>query len=184
MLLSTVQFKEEVWNNLWQIIRECHDTSIPTRPQKINKESQKFKSVLKEYVKKNAKFICEVPKVRSLPIESMKLCSRLNPFRSVLTCRNKQIEFQRHVEDLHYCLTGEKLINDAFNIQCKPAGQLLAFVLTDADREYNKKHPSHSTIAYTLVCGSIKMDTFCKMLHSVLDVCKKQKVRILLECSD
>ena len=77
-----------------------------------------------------------------------------------------------------------KLINDAFNIQHKPAGQLLAFVLTDADREYNRKHPSHSTIAYALVCGSINMDTFHKMLDSILDVCKKQKVRILLECSD
>ena len=91
--------------------------SIPTRPQKINKERQKFKSVLKEYVEKNAEFICEEPKVRSLPIESMKLCCSLNPFQSVFTCRNKPIEFQRYVEDLHYCLTtGEKLINDAFNI--------------------------------------------------------------------
>ena len=79
--------------------------SVPTRPQKINKERQKFKSVLKEYVEKNAEFICEVPKVRSLPIESMKLCCRLNHFRSVLTCRNKPIEFQRYVEDLYYCLT-------------------------------------------------------------------------------
>ena len=76
------------------------------------------------------------------------------------------------------------MINDAFNIQYKPAGQLLAFVLTDADREYNKKHPSHSTVAYALVCGSINMDTFHKMLFGVLDVCKQQKVRILSECSD
>ena len=58
------------------------------------------------------------------------------------------------------------------------------FVLTDADREYNKKHPSHSTIAYALFCGSINMETFCKMLDSVLDVCKEQKVRTLSECSD
>ena len=50
VLLSTVQFKVEVWKDLWQIIREGYDTSIPTRPQKINKERQKFKSVLKEYV--------------------------------------------------------------------------------------------------------------------------------------
>ena len=75
-------------------------------------------------------------------------------------------------------------MHDAFNIQHKPAGQLLAFVLTDADRKYNKKHPSHSTIAYALVCGSINMDTFHKILDSVLDVCKEQKVRILSECRD
>ena len=102
----------------------------------------------------------------------------------MITCRNKPIEFKRCVEDLHYCLTtGEKLINDAFNIQCMPAGLLLAFVLTDADREY-KKHPSHSTIAYALVCGCINVDKFHKMLDSVLDVCKEQKVRILSECSE
>ena len=170
---------------MWTIIKECYDTTTPTRPQKINKERQKFKSVLTDFVAKNAEFICEVPKVQSLPIESMKLCCRLKPFRSVITCRNKPIEFKRYVEDLHYCLTtGEKIINDAFNIQHKPAGQLLVFVLTDADREYNKKHPSHSTIVYALVCGSINMDTFCKMLDSVLDVCREQKVRILSDCSD
>ena len=102
-----------------------------------------------------------------------------------MTCQNKPIEFTKYVEDLHCCLTtDEKFINDAFNIQCKPAGQLLAFVLTDADREYNKRHPSYSTIAYALVCGSINMETFHEMLDSVLDVCKEQKVRILSECSD
>ena len=154
VLLTTVQFNEEVWNNLWTIIKECYDTTTPTRPQRINRERQKFKTVLKEYLEKNVEFIYEIPKVRSLPIESMKLCCKLNPFRSVLTCRNKAIEFRRYVEDVHYCLTtSEKLINDAFNIQCKPAGQLLAFVLADAHREYNKKHPSHSTIVYALVCG-------------------------------
>ena len=185
VLLTTVQFYEEVWNKLWEIIKESFDTTTPTRPQRINKERQKSIKVLKEYVEKHCEFICEVPKVHSLAIESMKLCCRLNPFRSVLTCQNKPIEFRKYVEDLHYCLTtGEKLINDAFIIQCKPAGQLLAFVLTDADREYNKKHPSHRTIAYALVCRSINMETFCKMLDSVLDVCKEQKIRILSECSD
>ena len=86
MLLTTVQFNEEVWNKLWEIIKESYDTTTPTRPQRINKERQKFKKVLKEYVEKCCEFICEVPKVHSLPIESMKLCCRLNPLRSVLTC--------------------------------------------------------------------------------------------------
>ena len=185
VLLTTVQFSDEVWDELWNIIKETYDTNNPIRPQRRNKQREEFKKVLKEYVVKNCEFICEVPKVNSLPIDSMTLCCRLSPYRTVLTCRNKPIEFKNYVEDVHYCLTtGEKLINDAFNIQRKPAGQVLAFVLTDADREYNKKHPSHSTIAYALVCGSVNMDTFRKMLYSVLDVCKEQKVRILSECSD
>ena len=94
----------------------------------------------------------------------------------MLECQNKPIEFRKYVEDLHYCLTtDEKLMNDAFNIQHKPAGQLLAFVLTDADREYNKKHPSHSTIACALVCGSINMETFLKKLDLVLDVWRNKR---------
>ena len=37
--------------------------TTPTRPQRINKERQKFKTVLKEYLQTKAEFICEVPKV-------------------------------------------------------------------------------------------------------------------------
>ena len=38
VLLTTVQFNEEVWNKLWAIIKECYDTTTPTRTQRINKE--------------------------------------------------------------------------------------------------------------------------------------------------
>ena len=63
------------------------------------------------------------------------------------------MDFSKYVEDASYSLTtAEKLINNAFNIQRKPAGQLLASELTDADKEFNKCHPSHSIFAYAFVC--------------------------------
>ena len=38
VLLTTVQFDEEVWNKLFNIIKECYDVINPARPQQINKE--------------------------------------------------------------------------------------------------------------------------------------------------
>ena len=141
--------------------------------------------MLKKYIEEHSEFICEVPKVEASSIKSMKRCCRLNPFRSVHTYRNRKVDFSRYVDDVSYSLTtAEKLIHDAFNIQRKPTGQLLAYVLTDADREFNKHHPSHSIIAYALVCGSIRMEKNCKMLNNVLDICKDRNVQILSKCYD
>ena len=123
VLLTTVQFDEEVWNNLFSIIEKCNDVISPARPQRINNECQKLKSVLQKYVEEKSEFICEVPKVEASPIKSMKRCSRLNPFRSVYTCRNRQVDFSKYVDDVSYSLTtAEKLIHNVFNIQQNPAG--------------------------------------------------------------
>ena len=40
VLLTTVQFNDKIWSNLWTIIKEGYYTTTSTRPLKVDKERQ------------------------------------------------------------------------------------------------------------------------------------------------
>ena len=145
---------------MWEIISEDFDVEHLTRPKKLNKERQLFKAVLKTYVNENSEFICEVPKIKSIEIGSLKEYTILGPYRSMYTCKSPKRKFYTYVEDLH-CTLNEcsKYLNDAYDLQRQRACEILAFILTDTDRHYKTNTPANNPIAYALKGPSINMDT-------------------------
>ena len=104
VILITLKFDKETYDKLWQIISEDFDVEHPNRPNYLNKKRQEFKEELKRYVNENSEFICEVPKIKSIEIGSLKECTILGPFRSVHTCKSPKRKFYTYVEDLHCTL--------------------------------------------------------------------------------
>ena len=72
VILLTLKFNKETYDKLWEIISEEFDVENPNRPKKLNKERQQFKEVLNSYVNDNSEFICEVPKIKSIEVGSLK----------------------------------------------------------------------------------------------------------------
>ena len=182
VILLTLKFNKETYDKLWEIISEQFDVENPNRPKKLNKERQQFKEVLKSYVNDNSEFICEVPKIKSIEVGSLKKCTILGPFRSVYTCKSPKRQFYTFVEDLH-CTLNEcsKYLNDACQLQRRRACEILAFILTNTDRFYKAHTPANNPIAYALKGPSINMDTMRLMIEEVRDKCKEENVDILTE---
>ena len=178
------------------MIKETYDVLEPEKPKKINKERMKFKEILKKYVDDESEFICEVPKVRGITLDSLINCSVLGPFRTVYTCKPETKNFHTYVEDLNVSLNesledlnvslneSSQLLEYAYNLQRRQACEIFGFIVADADRQYSKKCPANNWIAYALKGNSLNMDITRLIIEEVHDVCKENNLKILTEVSD
>ena len=124
----------------------------------------------------------------------------------VLTGLDRQLE-QRHSQDNLYkyvddlsaesfhgeavnkeifelCQEAYKVIVKAHNLQRRKASEVLLFVCTDSDREFNKDKPTSIPIAYALKGRSIRIVTARKMLNVVRDRLKDNGTSVLCEAVD
>ena len=185
VILITLNYNIKIWNELWKIIKEKFDVHRIMRPRNIPDYKQILCNTLHKYVTEESKFILEVPKVKGYIPDILHLCTEIHPYRSVYTARKQKCNYLQFIEDLNEVVyASEQLLHDLYDLQRKTATQLLTFAITDTDREYNKKFPSHMPIAYALVGSSLSMEKFRNMLHQVSNVCKDKGVNILCQCCD
>ena len=185
VILITLKYNKDIWNQLWNMIKETYDVIQPEKPKKIEKERIKFKEILKRYVAEESEFICEVPKVRGITSDNIFNCSVLEPFRTVYSCKPERRKFHTYVEDLNISLNeASELLDDAYNLQRRKACEIFGFIVADTDRQYSKKYPANNWIAYALKGNSLDMDITRHMIEEVHDVCKENNFKILTEDSD
>ena len=70
-------------------------------------------------------------------------------------------------EIFHLCQESYKLICKSHHLQRRKASEVLLFVCTDSDSEFNKDKPTSIPIAYALKGRSIRISTARKMINKV-----------------
>ena len=66
----------------------------------------------------------------------------------------------------------------------RKATEILGFVLTDTDREWNAEVMHHLPVAYAMKGYSLTSDVLRKMCNDVKNACAKEGVNIVCECFD
>ena len=87
-------------------------------------------------------------------------------------------------EIVNLCDDTVSLLNKSNNILRRKATEILLFLITDTDREFQKELPISVPIAYGMKGKSIRLDTVRKMMNVVRDELKEHNCNVLVEALD
>ena len=114
--------------------------------------------MLKKYLGKDSELITEVPSVSSEKeeVDVSRICGA---YALPLNFAGKG----SNLNSLTACLrlltnTCKQLIQEAYELECKKATEILAFALSDTDRMHDPKHPNQVCVAYDLKGNSLTTD--------------------------
>ena len=178
LLLITLS---QLGNSLWGLARELYADGNLTKPTTLHGQSTTLQPTLKEYSNRNSTFVAEIPVLKGMNNGSE--TRTLPPDHLYQYVKDITAEFvdgeDVNKEIFHLCQESYKLILKAHNLQRRKASEVLLFVCTDSDREFNKDKPTSIPIAYALKGRSIRISTARKMINKVRDKLKENGTQIL-----
>ena len=186
--LSILDFDDKLWSTIWQACKDIYDSKEKSEPKHLpgNASELKWKSSL-------IKLLLIAAEVPLLKCEDNQMYSNManvrNPayrFRKNYLLTNVQdTDIQRiNTRILECCIRSVKLIRESYDMCRRKATEVLLFVLTDTDREFNRDKPAAVPIAYALKGESIRLDTARKMVNDVRDYLHEQTCKVLVEAYD
>ena len=186
MAISFVDNCKSTWKPLWGLARELYADGNLTKPTTLHGQSTTLRPTLKEYSDRNSTFVAEIPVLKGLNNGSE--TRTLPPDHLYQYVKDITAEFvdgeDVNKDIFHLCQESYKLILKAHNLQRHKASEVLLFVCTDSDREFNKDKPTSIPIAYALKGRSIRISTARKMINQVRDKLKENGTQILCEAVD
>ena len=187
--VSFVDFDNDTWNKLFNFSKEMFADPEIRKPTESQPECVKLKSDLKEYCENNCVLIAEIPTLLTVDDQTL-VTSRMPSERNKMYRIRKDIgrstvdwqSINDQIIDL--CDENRELLQKCNEALRRKATELLLFVASDTDREFNKDVPSCIPIAYGLKGKSIRMDTARKMINVLRNDLKDKGLRILAESLD
>ena len=187
--VSFVDFDDGTWNKLFNFTKEMYADPEMTIPTQVQLESMTLKEDIKVYCKSNSVLVAEVPTMLTVDDECLST-SRMP------TDRNKMYRYRKSptastpdwkiinegIVDM--CDKNVNLLEKANEILRRKATELLLFVASDSDRQFNKDIPSCIPIAYGLKGKSIRIETTRKMINVVQNALNRKNIRVLAESLD
>ena len=171
MAISFVDKCNSTWKPLWGLARELYADGNPSKPTTLHGQSTTIRPTLKDFSDHKSTFIAEIPvlngcnngsETRTLPPDHL--------YQYVKDISTEFLDGEDvNKEIFELCQESYKLIRKAHNLQRRKASEVLLFVCTDSDREFNKDKPSSIPIAYALKGRSIRISTAHKMINRVRD---------------
>ena len=185
MAISYVDNCDITWKSLWNLARECYADLTVTKPSVLHGQIPILKEDLKEYAKKKSTFVLEIPVLTGLDRQLEQRHSQDNLYKYVDDLSAESVHGESvNKEMFDLCQEAYKVIVKAHNLQRRKASEVLLFVCTDSDREFNKDKPTSIPIAYALKGRSIRIVTARKMLNVVRDRLKDNGTSVLCEAVD
>ena len=187
LAMSYIDFSEEKWEKLWKLTLELFDMEKVSLPTQVNPQSLKIKEELKSVSAELNLLAVEVPTLE---------CVDTKRYENIPNVNNPMYRFHppyppsyNNVADIREAILecGSRLIEtirEAHNLCRRKASEVLLFLLTDTDREYNKDRPSSVPIAYALKGKSLKTSVCRSMMNKVRNVLNDNKIQILVEAYD
>ena len=139
---------------------------------------------LELYIKNTSKLIVEVPSSTGVqsPINEMLASGAyyIPPGKHFTLMTEQGISNEIKV----LCANIIPVLREGFQLLRSKATEILAFILSNIDRQFSPCLPLHMPIAYALKGPSLSIETLRIMLQEVRLKCKETKTRILCECFD
>ena len=188
--LSILDFDDKIWSILWKAAKDIYDGNDITEPKTLPGNVSEIKCKMEKFIDKNAIIAAEVPLLKCRDNEMYSNMANVrNPayrFRKNYPLSNiRETNIQRiNTRILECCTRSVKLIREAYDMCRRKATEVLLFVLTDTDRDFNKDKPAAVPLAYALKGKSIRLDTARKMVNDVRNYLHEQKCSVLVEAYD
>ena len=187
LAMSYIDFSDDKWDKLWNLTLELFNVEKVSLPTQVNPESIKMKEELKSVSGALQLLAVEVPTLE---------CVDTKRYENIPNVNNPMYRFRppyppsnRNVADIREAIVecgsrSMETIREAHDLCRRKASEVLLFLLTDTDREYNKDKPSSIPIAYALKGKSLKTSVCRSMMNQVRNVLNDNKIQILVEAYD
>ena len=185
MAISFVDKCEDTWKPLWGLACELYADGHLTKPTTLHGQSTDLRLSLKQYSEAKSTFVAEIPILTGVNnhLERRHMPNDVHQFVPSISSEFVDGEdVNKEIFDL--CQESYKAVHKAYNLQRRKASEVLLFVCTDSDREFNKDKPTSIPIAYALKGRSIRISTARKMINIVRDKLKDNGTTILCESVD
>ena len=157
MAISFVDKCDSTWTPLWGLARELYADGNLTKPTTLHGQSTTLWPTLKAFSDHNSTFVTELPVLNGFNNNSV--TCMLPPDHLYQYVQDIASEFldgeEVNKEIFDLCQEFYKLVCKAHHLQRRKASEVLLFVCTDSDREFNKDKPTSIPIAYALKGRSI-----------------------------
>ena len=167
------------------LARELYADGHLTKPTTLHGQSTDLRPSLKHYSEVKSTLVAEIPILTGANnnLETRHMPNQLHQFVPSISSEFVDGE-QVNKEIFDLCQESYKILVQAYNLQRRKASEVLLFVCTDSDREFNKDKPTSIPIAYALKGRSIRISTARKMINIVHDKLKDNGTSILCESVD
>ena len=189
MAVSLVDFHPNMWDAIFEHANDLYHGTNCSKPTDTQPASNEIKSLLKEYCDNNSILIAEVPMKKIIDdgrlAESPMIDENLNMYRERAQNLPSIVNWKKiNDEIVNLCDDTVSLLNKSNNILQRKATEILLFLITDTDREFQKELPISVPIAYGMKGKSIRLDTARKMMNVVRDELKEHNCNVLVEALD
>ena len=185
MAISYVDNCDITWKSLWNLARECYADLTVTKPSTLHGQVPLLKEDLKEFASKKSTFVLEIPVLTGVDRNVEQQHSQNSLYKYVADLSTEIVHGESvNKEIFELCQEAYKIIVKAHNLQRRKTSEVLLFVCTDSDREFNKDKPTSIPMAYALKGRSIRIVTAGKMLNVVCDRLKDNGTSVLFEAVD
>ena len=169
MAISFVDKCNSTWTPLWGLAQELYADGNLTKPTTLHGQSTTLWPVLKAFSDHNSTFVTKLPVVTGCNNNLEGWMLPPDHFHQYVQDIASEFldgeEVNKEIFDL--CQESYKLVCKAHHLQRCKSSEVLIFVCTDSDREFNKDKPTSIPIAYALKGRSIRISTACKMINKV-----------------
>ena len=174
---------------MFNFAKEMFADAEVTKPVEIQPESLNIKDEVKKFTDSNTLLVAEVPTLVTFDDESLSTSPMPNERNKMYCQRNKVLPRTHDWKDINECIVdlcerNITVLEKANESLRRKATELLLFVASDSDREFQKDVPCCIPIAYGLKGKSICLETARKMIDVVLNKLHEKGVNVLAESLD
>ncbi|XP_076088264.1 uncharacterized protein LOC143058683 [Mytilus galloprovincialis] len=174
------KFDEDLWNLMESEIKNLYGIPIPKKPTRISENVKNIKLRMKSYNENFTEFLCEVPSLKGT-------CTEI-----AQTIPESPYLFPIHIETISIPLNNMDILfteiisslREAFEICRKKASEVLVWLLSDTDRNWNEEIPHSLPIGYAMKGYSLPTSPMRNMHNAMLQACYDKDIHIACSCFD
>ena len=181
----SVEFDEDLWNSIWNIVTELYADEKPKMPTRIHPSIRDLRMRIASFTRSNSVLMCEVPTITgeygnvyidpnfSSPYSpnTQRQISEIN--LEYITKQNKFLKIE---------CTGS--FTACHEVLRTPAKEIVVFMLTNKDRKQHKQVPYSYPIAYAMKGASMSNSDLQYMVNKLRNTLLEKEIPVLCEAYD
>jgi hypothetical protein len=178
-----LMFDPQIWAVIWDLMEELY-AEVPRKWMGVPGYKKQVTKDLKEYILCNSELLVEVPSCIGMqsPVDSSLADGPyFSPEAPAFTLTSSQ-SIADSIQVM--CANSLPMVEDGYQVLREKATEILAFIITDVDRQFCHDIPPHMPLAYAMKGRCLPISTMREMMRRVRLRCQEAGTSILSESFD
>lgn len=178
-VIHLVENDTQLWAKVEEEVCGMYSTASPKARVRVSDNLKEIRTGIKSFIKTNVTIIGEFPSLTMMDVERLNDASPSSPFLFSPYVDETQGD---EIQDLHQ--QSLALVEHAHLLARRKASEVLAFVLSDTDREYNPEMHHQLPVAYAMKGYSLPGNVVRDMCDEVKQSCHEKGINVICESYD